>query len=145
MRKHLTYYAGLRYEMLRIGYPTTGQVRHVWLEGERIEGAARYIETFTAEATFFPTVNDDPTHSYSEALTNPTHFGAIDYALFNRSRYHIGAIVTHFLIKLGVDVEATYRAGITPYEATLKLLESDDTDLANVAIEARSALDYEHY
>lgn len=33
MREYLTYYAGLRYEILQIGYPTTGFARRVWLRG----------------------------------------------------------------------------------------------------------------
>lgn len=78
-------------------------------------------------------------------LANSANRYQVEYALFNRSKYHIGAIVTHFLKELGVDAEAAYRVGITPYEATVDLLQMDDSDLSDAAVQARTAVGYERY
>ncbi|MGB3183344.1 MAG: hypothetical protein WBB45_18280 [Cyclobacteriaceae bacterium] len=145
MRRYLRYYAGLRYEMMQLDDTTTAYVEEMLLNGELLEGTARYIEVFSARQTIYPDVNSDPTHTFGNLLRAASNPDAIEHSLLIRPRYHIGAIVTYMLMELGVDVEQRYTAGNTPYEVTVDFLQLNTEHLSEAAMQSRAEVNYPDY
>lgn len=106
-----------------------------------IEGTARYIEVFPAKQTIYPDVNSDPTHTFGNLLRVASGPDAIERSLLIRPRYHVGAIVTHMFMELGVDVEQIHCMG-TPFEVTVDFLQLSTSDLSEAAMQGRTEVDY---
>jgi hypothetical protein len=102
---------------------------------ELLEGTARYIEHFVAAETYFPTINEDPTHGWSATLNANPSKNTIRNAFSHRMGYHVGAIVTKILLARDPSVIDRYRNGETPYQVAQDYLRLNESQLQSIMSE----------
>lgn len=122
-------YAALRYTLKQLDPSADQLVTSMGDYQELLEGSARYVEHFGAIATYAPELTADPTHGWDGILNSDPTKSEIRNAFSHRIGYHVGAIVTRFLLAANVDVAGKYPMGKTPYLLTRELLIFSDDDL----------------
>jgi len=137
---YLKLYCAIMQTLMEID--SNGFIRNSAQYSERIEGSARYVEHFTANATIYPTINFDPTHSWNEQLKSTSDGDIVNYIFQTRIWYHTGAIATHLLRSKGIDVENEYRAGKTPFQLTESLLNLTNQETVDALTEAKNSVNW---
>ncbi len=112
---------------------------------EFIEGPARYVEHFILKDTFYPSINDDPTHGWRNALATATDAPTLQQGLLRRGFYHQGAIAIHMLKTRGVNVEDQLISGTTPFETARQYLNMSSTDLETALADAQAQVNWDQY
>lgn len=143
--QYLRYYVAIWDKMISIDPSEDKLVLNMGTNQELVEGTARYIEHFSLKGTFFPTINNDPTHGFAEFLDNATTALEVERTLFFRAWYHQGAIATHMLKSLDVDVETKFFFGETPYQVAKTYLAMTEAELATELEAAKAQVTWADY
>ncbi len=142
---YLRYYVAIWQQILATDTTTEEVIANVGLYHEFLEGPARYIEHFSLKDTFFPAINDDPSHGWRDAIANATDAATLRQGLIRRGPYHQGAIVCHMLRAQGVDLENQLIAGRVPYEITMDYLQPSTEALDQAFASAQSLVNWQEY
>jgi len=139
-------YVSIRQRQLQIDPSPQQLVRFQALYTESVEGSARYVEHFGALATTFPTIGNDPTHTFQAQLdTVAVSVNLARHILVQRIPYHVGAIVIHLLRTKNVDMATALRNGETPYSQARTYLNRTDDHYSQVLTALQQSVDWQKY
>ena len=139
-------YVAIRQRQMAIDPSTQKLVRHQALFTESIEGSARYVEHFSALATSYPTISNDPTHGYQAQLDTVKYSATLArHILVQRIPYHVGAAIIHLLDGLNVDVVGNLPRGETPYSLARTYLKKDDAYFDGVLAALLASVNWSSY
>lgn len=139
-------YISIRQRQMEIDPSSQSLVQNFTLITEMIEGSARYVEHFAALNSIYPTINNDPTHSFKAQLdTVATDALLARQILVQRVPYHAGAIVIKKLVDAGIEVRPAFKEGITPYTLSRNLTAKTNADYAAILQQLKSNVDWSAY
>lgn len=143
--EYLRYYVAIWSELIRIDPSDRRYTETMGIVQELTEGSARYIEHFALAESFFPGINDDPTHGWAAFVENPSSKLELRQALIWRGFYHQGAIATRMLKKAGLPIETEFARGQTPYHVAKSHLALSENELKSTLATAKSLVNWGDY
>jgi hypothetical protein len=138
-------YVSIRKEQIELDPSEDHLITSQGTTTESLEGAARYVEHFGALNTIYPTINNDPTHSFKAQLDTVSTEPLARQILVQRLPYHVGALVIKILMDKGIDVPSALRVGQTPYELAKMELGKTDEEYNQILDQLKLSVDWTSY
>lgn len=144
-RAYLEKYVSIRRKQIELDPSAEKLILKQATYTESVEGSARYLEHFGALQTIYPSINDDPSHTFKAQLDTVATANHARHILVQRVPYHVGAIVIKLLLDQKVEVLTALPKGETPYTIAKAWTGKTDAEYDQILEQLKISVDWPRY